>query len=162
MVLPDEDLVARTCKHSSRDPETGEPTVTSFEFRSDDANGRWIDAYLSVNWLECLLPGPDLTSKVAALEKYLKDEPPPERMKLSAKAVVAVLPVGAIHQALLEPSGTELECKHEPHTAGDMSDPHSGIYPTPGVEEWPIGEDGPVHLAVQQYLLRTVIWWGRS
>ncbi|MGF6700078.1 hypothetical protein OKW38_004690 [Paraburkholderia sp. MM5496-R1] len=119
-------------------------------------DGQWKDAYLSVNWLEYLLCGADLSGKLAVLRQYQLDDPYDLRApKPTRSNVYAVLPVSAIHEVLLEVFGATLECHHEP-SANAAIDPHSGIHPRPGVNTWPLEPDAPEHLAVQQFLYQSI------
>lgn len=149
-VLPDTDFVARTCRASSLDPTTREPTPASFEFRLK--NEEWTETYLSVNWMEFLPDGTGShAEKLARLRAFLLEPPGGiPGLKPTKKMVFAVVPVASIHAAQLAEVGTTLCCKHVPWGDGD---PHSGVFPSPGVECWPKNADAPAHLAVQQHLL---------
>jgi hypothetical protein len=158
-VLPATDHVARTCKKSSLDLQTGRPTPASFEFRLK--GGGWQDVYLSVNWLEYLCQEPaDLPAKLAKLRAFqLANEHGTPIVKPTTNNVFAVLRIATIQSAQLQDVGTTLECCHEPNGA---IDPHSGIHPIPGVENWPTNSDSPEHLAVQQFLFQSVCHWERG
>lgn len=152
-VLPKQDHVARTCRKSTLDGGTGEPTPASFEFRAKD--GQWQDAYLSVNWLEYLGDDlGDLQAKVARLRAFqLEHVGKLSLIKPTASNVFAVVPVERIQSANLADVGTTLDCRHEPSAERD---PHSGIHPTPGVEGWSTDGNSPVQLAVQQFLFESI------
>lgn len=152
-VLPQNDHVARTCKKSTLDAGTGKPTPASFEFRAK--NGEWQDAYLSVNWLEYLGGNQDdLETKLARLRAFqLEHAETLPLMKPTSNNVFAVVPVERIQSANLADVGTTLDCRHEPNAEGD---PHSGIYPDPGVGGWPTDGSSPEHLAVQQFLFESI------
>jgi hypothetical protein len=153
VALPVTDHVARTCKASSVDSATGTPTPASFAFRLDE-EGTWKDTYLSVNWLEYLHPGEDdLPAKIATLRTFLGGDHLFPVMKPSKNGVLAAIPVSKIHDATIEEIATVLECKHVSQGDGDA---HSGIYPVPGVENWPAKGDAPEHLAIQLYLFQSV------
>lgn len=161
MRLPDPDHVARTCKFSTLDPQTRAPTPASFEFRFDE-DGGWKDTYLSVHWLEHLPPGDgDIPAKLQRLRTYLLEKAAAQQrvLKPTKQMAFAVLRVQSVHEANLMEVGTTLEARHEPHWDGD---PHSGIYPTPGVEAWPMNGDAAAHLAVQQYLFQRMSNWERA
>ena len=73
-VLPDTDFVARTCKDSTLDPTTREPTPASFEFRLQGEE--WVETYLSVNWMEYLPDGSGgHAEKLARLRAFLLAPP---------------------------------------------------------------------------------------
>jgi hypothetical protein len=153
MALPTTDHVARTCKASTLDPRTKQPTPASFEFRLNDDDG-W-EAYLSVNWLE-LLPC-DLDSiegKVDTLRRYQLQNPHKlDVIKPTRSNMYAVLPVAAVRAEAVVNGTTALECEHEPEAEGD---PHSGVFPQPGTHDWSNVPDDPIHLAVQQYLFESI------
>lgn len=151
MVLPDKDHVARTCKASSA--PTGRPTPASFAFRPGD-DGNWKDTYLSVNWLERLLPAEaDLPAKFVKLREFLAASHEYQVMKPTKTSVLAAIKVSAIHTAPVEAVATVLQCRYEPEGEGDA---HSGIHPSPGVEHWPTVGNAPEHLAIQQFLFQAV------
>ena len=148
-MLPATDHVARSCKNSSLDKRTGRPTPASFEFRLND--GDWHDTYLSVNWLEFLLPQGDFSAKLAQLRAFLLGDHGLPVIKPTVNTAFAVIPVADIHAAQLTEGATTLECRHAPQGDGD---PHSGIYPNPGVDQWPANRDAAAHLAIQQLLFQ--------
>lgn len=151
-MLPDTDYVARICLGSSIDRRTGELTPAAFSFRRRD--GHWVDTYLSVQWLEHLLEEGDLREKLQALRQFMLLNPLQLRlMTLKAGMRFAVLPVRGIHLASSVDPGTTLSCGHMPEAAGD---PHSGVDPDPGVENWGADVRSPAHLAVQQFLWKLV------
>jgi hypothetical protein len=154
--------VARTCKKSSLDQETNSPTPASFEFRLGE-DGKWKDAYLSVNWLEYLLCGnAALPEKLSVLRQYQIDNPYQLALiKPTTGNVYAVVPVAAVNKAMPEDIGVKLECLHEPH-ALEIIDPHSGVLPQPGVETWPSDTNTAAHLAVQQILFQAICHWERG
>jgi hypothetical protein len=153
-LLPDTDHVVRTCKKSSLD--AGRPTPASFEFRV--VNDEWHDTYLSVNWLEYLHQQTgELVEKLERLRAFqLANEHGLQIVKPTRSNVFAVLPTAVVQSVHLKEVGTTLECRHEPN--GEL-DPHSGIYPSPGVEHWPANGDAPAHLAVQQFLFQSICHW---
>lgn len=113
-VLPDTDFVARTCRASSLDPTTREPTPASFEFRLK--NEEWTETYLSVNWMEFLPDGTGShAEKLARLRAFLLEPPGGiPGLKPTKRMVFAVVPVASIHAAQLAEVGTTLCCKHVP------------------------------------------------
>ena len=152
MTLPNDDFVARTCKSSTLDPQSRQPTPASFEFRLGEE--LW-ETYLSVNWMEFL---PDGTGghleKLARLRAFLLNPPPGiEVLRPTKSMVFAVVPDARISAAALTDIGTILICRHAP---GGEDDPHSGVYPDPGTESWPKNKDAPAHLAVKQHLLISI------
>ncbi|ARL86695.1 hypothetical protein BOC57_11290 [Burkholderia pseudomallei] len=161
-VLPDTDHVARTCKKSSLDQETNSPTPASFEFRLGE-DGKWKDAYLSVNWLEYLLCGnADVAEKLSALRQYQVDNPFELALIKPTKGnVYAVVPVAAVSVDMPDDIGVELECHHEPHATATI-DPHSGVLPQPGVDTWPSDANTAAHLAVQQILFQAICHWEKG
>jgi len=157
VVLPDSDNVARYCKPSSLDPETRKPNTTAFEFRTLK-EGQW-EKFLSVDWLEYLHPQPaKCIDQVATLRAVLKQGIGVKVMEMRPAGVIAVVPVSAIHQAALQLMPTVLTCRHEPRI-GAVRDPHSGVHPDPGVEQWPQKGSDSAHLAIQQYLFMAMAHW---
>jgi hypothetical protein len=151
--LPDTDHVARTCKSSTLDPDTRDPTPASFEFRLDDDH--WKETYLSVNWLEYLQAGEaTLKEKVEALRAFqVRNEHDLPVIRPTRKTAFAVVKTSAIHAGRIEDVGTTLACRHKPN---GPFDPHSGILPHPGVAHWPVSSDAAAHLAVKQFLFQAV------
>lgn len=114
-----------------------------------------------MNWLELLADSAALAEKLQALRTYFANDPQYLHMKPAKNAVLAVLNVGAIHDGLSGEFPTRLRCTREQEGDGD---PHAGIHPMPGVENWKLGpeEDEPEHLAVQQFLFQTVCHYERA
>lgn len=149
MPIANDQHVVRVCNSSAVDPETRKPLPVAFTFRQHE-DGSWKETYLSVFWLEHLHPNAQgAQAQLAAFRQYANGNPPFPIPKFSKKGALAVLPVGAIHAASAEKTGTVLECRHEPRGDGDG---HSGIHPSPGVEHWPTTGNAAAHLAVRQYL----------
>jgi hypothetical protein len=112
---------------------------------------------LSVFWLELLHPGAQSrAAQLAAFRAYATVNPPFQVPGLSKKGALAVLRVGAIHEATLQSTSTTLECRHEPRGQGDG---HCGIHPNPGVDHWPATGNAPAHLAVRQFLWEVMCYW---
>lgn len=153
MALPDTDHVARTCKASTLDPSTKQPTPASFEFRLSNVEG-W-EIYLSVNWLEYLSgEANDMVAKLERLREYqLRNPSELKLIKPTRGNMYAVLPVAAVQSNGAVSNNTALECGHRPGADGD---PHSGIFPHPGTHDWTNVPDDPMHLAVQQFLFESV------
>jgi len=157
-----DDNVARTCKGSTVDSTTGKPTPASFAFRKDEG-GSWKDDYLSVNRLELLAAADaSMAAKIAAIRAYLLSENPPYPVfKPTKTSVFAVLPVRSIHEGQAGDIPVILRCLTEAQGEGD---PHAGIHPDPGVEEWKPDETGdePEHLAVQLFLFECMSYSERA
>ncbi len=150
-MLPDKDHVVRTCKASSA--PGGKPTPASFAFRQN-VDGSWTDTYLSVHWLEFLLPyEAELSEKFAKFREFLGAEHPFPVLKPGKTSVLAAIKVSDIHLGSAQGVATILRCIHEPEGQGD---PHAGIHPNPGVEHWPSSGDSPAHLAIQQFLFQHI------
>lgn len=114
-VIPDADHVARYCGASTVDD--GKIQATAFMVRERDA-------YLSVNWVE-RLRNPDQAGQVRDLRTLYG-----KKLKIGAKARIAILNVGAVRSKVEteSPDGRQLRVLHEP----ERDDPsHSGIYGIP-------------------------------
>ncbi len=112
-IIPDEDHIARYCK-PSKIGEDGQIEFGAFMLRKDGEG-------LSVNWLEYLRRS-SRGSEIAELRRVYA-----AKLSVGARAMIAVLNVGEIHEIVLTEilDRKNIEILHDP----EINDPsHSGIY----------------------------------
>lgn len=107
--LPAQDHISRYCRPKTLQ-EDGQPSRASFMLRPDEE-------FLSVNWLQ-YFDLPDRQAQITQVRQAI-------RLKLQAKAKIAVLNVGGILNRVHRNSDRVLAVLHEP----EQDDPsHSGIH----------------------------------
>ncbi len=107
--LPDQDHISRYCRPKTLQ-EDGQPSRASFMLRPDEE-------FLSVNWLE-YFDLPDRQAQITQVRQVI-------RLKLQAKAKIAVLNVGGILDRIHRNSARVLAVLHEPEQDNPS---HSGIH----------------------------------
>lgn len=119
--VPDAHHVSRLCG-GSHTREDGTVAATAFKPRPGEA-------YLSVNWLECLSL-PDRTAEIAELRRVLG-----AKRRIGGSAKLAILNVGETCAVVRQQSQGRgaISVRHEPEIEpGQAQDPsHSGIYGVP-------------------------------
>lgn len=113
--LPPLDHIARYCSYSTL-WEDGTVAPTAFRLRLSKED------YLSVEWLECLKQC-DRVSEINEMRRLLTRK----NFKLSPKALIAVLNVGAVCEHIEANSSFKIRILHEPSS---IDPSHSGIYDT--------------------------------
>lgn len=119
-VIPAEHTVVRLCKPSHIENET----VTAAAFRPRDQ-----EDYLSIQWLEKLLPG-EIGQMLLAMANHLRREDSP--LTVRPNHGLATIPVASFSGVAIAPDQQPLTCLHQPII--DEADPHGGIHWYPGDE----------------------------
>jgi hypothetical protein len=113
--IPDQHHVARLCDNKHIDG--GFIQATAFMLKSGEEN-------LSVNWLEFL----NCSCRESEIDELRKTYS--KKLRLGAKAIIAVVTVGEVREKVLteSPDRRNLKVLHDPQY-GIVNDPsHSGIY----------------------------------
>lgn len=97
-----------------------------------------------------------MRDQLIALARYLTKPVYPKERSIGKNDRFAIVPVECLHnaRAIIEGTDTSFECLHTPRVEAPP-DSHGSIYPSPGVDKWPLpngGSPDAYQLAVQTYL----------